>query len=33
VQLLRRGSLYDDGIEFSARPPARSERPSEPVAV
>jgi monooxygenase len=33
VQLLRRGSLHDDGIEFSSGPPALSERPSEPVAA
>ena len=33
VQLLRRGSLYDDGIEFSSGPPTRNEQPSEPVAA
>ena len=33
VQLLKRGSLEDEGIEFSAGPPARSSKPSEPVAA
>jgi monooxygenase len=33
VQLLKRGSLEDDGIEFSVGPTALSERPSEPVAA